>query len=157
RGPRLWRGDRLGLPGLKTQPAETSKRGGRLFAAPPDQPRARRGTDVVLLVAALLGLGVAVVAYPPRSFERAPVRFLACSPGWLDPAWGFFSDLAWFWAILLVVLALARRRWFVVGQAVAAVALGAVGGIVASRLAVGSWPHVSDAVFGTARATRFPS
>ena len=145
------------MPGLKTHAAVSSSRSVRLFAAPAGQPRGRRGTDVVLLVAALLGLAIGVVLYPPGSFERSLERFLASIPGWLDPVWGFFSDFTWFWAVLLVVLALARRRWFVVGQALAAVVIGVLAGLAAARLAIGSWPDVSDAVFGTARATRFPA
>ena len=71
--------------------AETSGGGVRLFAAPAAQPRARRGTDVVLLVVALVGLGIAILAYPPSSFERSLQRFLASIPGWLEPLWGFFA------------------------------------------------------------------
>ena len=122
------------------QAADGYRRGIRLFAAPADQPRARRGTDVVLLLAALLGLGIAIIAYPPSAFERSLQRFLASIPGWLDPVWGSFSDLTWLWAIVLVVLALVRRRWFVVGQALAAAVLAALIGLAASRLATGSWP-----------------
>ncbi|HTR33259.1 MAG TPA: lysylphosphatidylglycerol synthase transmembrane domain-containing protein [Gaiellaceae bacterium] len=136
---------------------QSARRGVKLFAAPADQPRARRGTDVVLLAAALLGLGAAVVAYPPSAFERALQRFLSSIPSLFDPVWGFLSDLPWFWAILLVLVALAYRRLFVVGQALAALVLGALVGLVASRLAIGDWPHLSDAVFGTGQAPRFPS
>jgi hypothetical protein len=57
----------------------------KFFAAPPGQPRARRGTDVVLLVPTLLGLALAIVAYPPSSLERSLEVFLANLPGWLDP------------------------------------------------------------------------
>ena len=65
----------------------TIRRGFRLFAAPAGQPRARRGTDVVLLVASLLGVVLATLAYPPSAFERSLVRLLAAIPGWLDPVW----------------------------------------------------------------------
>jgi glycosyltransferase 2 family protein len=144
------------LRGLSTQAADRNRRGIKLFAAPADQPRARRGTDVVLLVASLVGLAIFIIAYPPSSFERSLQRFLASVPSWLDPVWQFCGDLTWLWAGLLVVLPLVRRRWFVVGQALAALVLGAATAVVASRLAVGAWPDLSDAVFGTARATRFP-
>ena len=73
-------------------------RGIKLFAAPANQPRARRGSDVLLLLAAVLGLGIAILAYPPSSFERSLQRFLASIPGWLDPVWQFFTDLPWLWA-----------------------------------------------------------
>lgn len=132
------------------------RRGARLFAAPADQSRARRGTDVVLLLSSLVGLVLAILAYPPSSFERSLQRFLATIPSWLDPVWGFFSDLPWLWAIVLVILALVRRRLLVVGQALAALVLASLISLIASRLAIGSWPNVVDSVFGSAQAPAFP-
>jgi uncharacterized membrane protein YbhN (UPF0104 family) len=131
--------------------------GFRFFAAPPGQPRARRGTDVVLLAGALLGLILATAAYPPSSLERSLEAFLAGLPGWLDPIWGFLFDLLWLWPLVLVVIALVRRRFVVVAQAAAALVLGALAAFVACRVATGSWPDVADAVFGTAGAPRFPA
>jgi uncharacterized protein (TIRG00374 family) len=127
-----------------------------LFAAPAGQPRARRGTDIVLLAGSLLGLGLAVVAYPPSGFERALVRLLASIPHWLGPVWGFLEDLTWFTALALVVLTLVRRRWFVLAQVLGALVLGTVTALVAARLALGSWPDLAGAIFGTSRAPRFP-
>jgi glycosyltransferase 2 family protein len=148
--------DGLRLRGLNTQAAQSSRRGVRLFAVGADQPRARRGTDVVLLILATFGLGLTILAYPPSTFERSLQRFLASIPGWLDPAWGFFTDLAWLWAVALVAVAVVRRRWVVVAQALAALVLSVVIGLVASRLATGAWPNLSDAVFGTSAAPSFP-
>src|SRR5262249_25419376 len=123
---------------------------------PARQPRARRGTDVVILLPALLGLALAIAAYPPSSLERSLEAFLAALPGWLDPLWGFLSDLLWLWAVALVAIALVRRRWIVAGQAAAALALAVLLALSAARLAIGSWPPVADAVFGTSRAPSFP-
>jgi uncharacterized membrane protein YbhN (UPF0104 family) len=111
---------------------------------------------VVLLVVGLIGVGIAVLAYPPSAFERSLQRLLASIPAWLDPVWGFFTDCVWLLAVLLVGLALLRRRWFVVGQVAGAFALGAVTALVATRIALGEWPGVADAVFGTSSAPRFP-
>jgi glycosyltransferase 2 family protein len=127
-----------------------------LFAAPAGQPRGRRGTDIVLLVGSLLGVGIATLAYPPSGFERSLQRLLATIPHWAGPVWGFFSDLAWFVALSLVAVSTLRRRWFVVGQVVGALVIGTAAAFVASRLALGSWPGFTDAVFGTSRAPRFP-
>ena len=129
----------------------------KFFAAPAGQARARRGTDVVLLVPALLGLGLAITAYPPSSLERSLERFLAALPGWLDPVWGFMSDLLWLWALVLVAVALVRMRLVVVAQALGALPLGALLSVCSTRLATGSWPHLADAVLGTANAPRFPT
>ena len=130
--------------------------GFRFFAAPPGQPRARRGTDVVLLVPAVLGLALAIAAYPPSSLEQSLESFLASLPGWLDPVWGFLVDLLWLWALLLIAIALVRVRLVVVGQAVAALVLAALLSLWASRLAVGTWPDLADAIFGTADAATLP-
>ncbi len=133
-------------------------RGGlRVFAAPPGQPRARRATDVVLLVPALLGLGVAIAAYPPSSFERSLERFLRSIPGWLDPAWGFLSDALWLWAVVLVAVALLCRRFVAVGEALAAAVLAVLVGLVSARLTLGSWPDLSAAIAGTSGSPRFPN
>jgi di/tricarboxylate transporter/uncharacterized membrane protein YbhN (UPF0104 family) len=129
----------------------------KFFAAPPGQPRARRGTDVVLLVPALLGLVLAIAAYPPSSLEQSLETFLAGLPGWLDPVWGFLSDLLWLWALVLVAIASVRVRLVVVAQALAALVLGALLALWATRLATGSWPELADAIFGTSRAPRFPA
>jgi len=131
--------------------------GFRFFAAPVGQPRARRGTDVVLLVPAVVVLALAIAAYPPSSLEQSLESFLASLPGWLDPVWGFLSDLLWLWALVLAAVALVRVRLVVVGQAVAAVVLAALVALWAGRLAVGSWPDITDALFGTADARPFPA
>src|SRR5262249_18362139 len=130
--------------------------GMRFFAAPRGQPRARRGTDVVLLVLALSGLALAIAAYPPSSLERSLETFLAALPGWLDPVWGFLSDLLWLWALALIAIALTRRRLVVVVQALAALLLAALLGICAARLAIGSWPPLGGTVFGASGAPSFP-
>jgi uncharacterized membrane protein YbhN (UPF0104 family) len=138
-------------------PAAALRLGIRFFAAPAAQPRARRGTDVVLLVPALIGLALAIAAYPPSALEQSLESFLAGLPGWLDPVWGFLSDLLWLWALLLIAVALVRVRLVVLGQAAAALVLAALVALWCARLATGSWPDVSDAVFGTAHAVDFPA
>ena len=132
------------------------RRGLKLFAAPADQPRARRGTDIVLLAGSLVGIGIAVVAYPPSGFERALGRLLASIPHWLGPVWGIFEDLSWFSALALVALTIVRRRWFVLAQVLGSLVLGTVTALVAARLALGSWPDLAGSIFGTSRAPRFP-
>jgi hypothetical protein len=138
-------------------PAELLARGLKVFASPAGQPRARRATDLVLLGVALVGLGATIVAYPPGGFELALQRFLASIPDWLRPVWGFATDLTWLFAALIVVVALMRLRLAVVVQAIASALVAALLGICVVRLALGSWPDVSDAVLGTASGPRFPS
>jgi uncharacterized membrane protein YbhN (UPF0104 family) len=136
--------------------ATATRLGLKLFAAPPNQPRARRATDAVLLVVALLGLVLAIAAYPPSTFEGALQRFLASVPSWLDPVWAFCADLLWLSALVLGIACLLRRRLAIVAQALLALVLAVALGLVAARLAAGSWPAVVDAVFRTADAPPFP-
>jgi len=137
-------------------PAAALAVGLRIFAAPAGQPRSRRAADVVLFVPALLGVLLATVAYPPSAFERSLARFLASFPAWLDPLWGFLSDLLWLFALALLAAALFRRRFGVVGQALAAMLFAAVVGLCAARLAIGSWPDLDGALRGTSEAPLFP-
>jgi uncharacterized membrane protein YbhN (UPF0104 family) len=139
------------------EPVPLLRRGPKAFAAPPGQPRARRATDLVLLVPALLGLALALAAYPPSSFERALERLLASIPGWLEPVWEFLTDALWLWAIVLVVAALVRGRLAVVAQALASLVLAAAVALVAARLAIGAWPDLVGALLGTDDSPRFPS
>jgi glycosyltransferase 2 family protein len=143
------RGVRVSVPLLR--------RGVRFYSAPVDQPRARRATDVLLLVPALIGLVLLIVAYPPSGFESSLSTFLASFPAWLDPVWGFLYDLLWLAAFLLLVAVLVSRRWAVVLQVVSAVVLAAVLTIVSTRLALGHWPPIGAALEGGSDAPRFPA
>jgi glycosyltransferase 2 family protein len=144
-------------PERRVHAPELLSRGLRVFAAPADQPRARRATDLVLLVVSLAGAVLALVAYPPSAFERSLERLLAATPEWLDPVWAFLTDLLWLWAAALLALALVRRRLVPVGQAFAAMALAAVLGLLAARVAIGEWPDLVGALLGTDRGPRFPN
>ena len=128
----------------------------KLFAAPKGQPRARRGTDLVLLVPAVLGVVALVAAYPPGPFERSVERLFATTPGWLDPVWGFAADSLWLWAAALVLAALVRGRFWIVAGALASCVLAACTAMVAARIALGVWPDVGDAILGTPQGPRFP-
>jgi uncharacterized protein (TIRG00374 family) len=137
-------------------PSELLVRGLKVFSSPPGQPRARRATDLVLLLSSLAALAVIVAAYPPGGFEVALQRLLAAVPDWLDPVWGLLSHLTWFFALVLLVIALVRRRFVVLLQAVGSLVLAAAVGVLVVRIAVGSWPDLSDALLGSAGAPRFP-
>ena len=129
----------------------------RLYAAPSGQPRVRRATDVLLLLGALLGLWLLIAAYPPSGFERSFEDFLQNVPGWLGPVWGVAYDFLWLWAGLLVLAALACRRWVIALQAAGALVLAAGIALIVSRLALGSWPDVWDAIEGASHSPVFPA
>jgi uncharacterized membrane protein YbhN (UPF0104 family) len=129
----------------------------RIFSAPAEQPRFRRATDVLLLVPAVVGLALLIVAYPPSVFERSLDSFFGAVPGWLDPAWGFLYDLLGLWAIVLVLAAVLGRRYAVVLEAVAAFVLALVVSLVSARIALGHWPAFWDAVRSGSNGPRFPA
>jgi uncharacterized membrane protein YbhN (UPF0104 family) len=128
----------------------------RIYSSPRGRPRFRRAADIVLVVAAVVGLGLLVAAYPPSDFERSFSAFLASFPGWLDPVWAFLDDVLWLWAIVLVVAALLARRPAVALEGIGSVFIAAALAFVAARLATGGWPDLGAAVTGASDAPTFP-
>jgi uncharacterized membrane protein YbhN (UPF0104 family) len=109
-------------------------RGRTLFATPASEPRARRFTDVALLVGTSLSLWAAIAAdVPPPGFVVAAALFLRSAPSFLDTVWQISVDLLALWAILLVVAAAVRRRVDVVRDVVVAVAVAAGVWLLATR------------------------
>ena len=74
------------------------------YAAPRDQPRVRRATDIVGLVASLLALAGIVAAQPPGSLERSFLRFLRAFPTWLEPVWATLIGVLIMWVVVLLVV-----------------------------------------------------
>ena len=128
----------------------------RIYSSPRGRPRFRRATDVVLIVAAALGLGLLVAAYPPSELERSFSAFLDSFPGWLDPAWAFLDDVLWLWALVLIVAAVIARRPAVALEGIGAVLVAIVLAYTAARLATGDWPDFFAAIRGGSDAPSFP-
>jgi uncharacterized membrane protein YbhN (UPF0104 family)/tRNA A-37 threonylcarbamoyl transferase component Bud32 len=83
----------------------------RLFASARHRPRARRATDVVLLVLAVAGIALCVAAaHPPSGFESALIEMAASVPSAFDVVWKLLAGAQLGWAVLLVVLTLVRWR-----------------------------------------------
>jgi uncharacterized membrane protein YbhN (UPF0104 family) len=129
----------------------------RIYSAPRGQPRARRATDVLLLLLGIVGLILLTSAYPPSGFEGSFQEFLQNRPGWLDPVWEFLYDLLWLWAMLLLLTAVVRRRWVVALQAIGAFVLVAVIAWICSRAAIGHWPGLGSALEGASGSPDFPA
>ena len=90
----------------------------RVFLDPDPSLRARRATDCVLLVWSIVGLvGLGVLEDSKPAVESALARLFAALPGWFDSGWRFLSDLPLLWAVVLVVVALAQRRYRLAGSA----------------------------------------
>jgi uncharacterized protein (TIRG00374 family) len=147
----------LADPQARDDIAGAFRRGLRFYVGSAGEPRFRRATDVVILVPALLGLALAIVAYPPSSLELSLVALLHRFPAWLDSFWAFLYDLLLLWAIVLVVVALLRRRALVAVQAIGAIVLAVAIGAVAARLATGDGPALSNLVLRHADRPPFPT
>jgi uncharacterized membrane protein YbhN (UPF0104 family) len=130
----------------------------RLFATSGGEPRARRATDAVLLVVALIGLGLASAAESPLpGFARAVASFAAAVPNFLDALWQLSLDLLAVLAVGLIVAALVRRRRSVARDMGVAVLLAGCVWLVASRAVAGSWPDVWDALRAAEPPPWYPS
>jgi hypothetical protein len=105
--------------------------GPRLFAAPADEPRARRASDVITLVSAAVALTlISFAAVPTPGFTRTIAALLDAAPRFLDTAWQFFTDLLVLVAIVFVLATLVRRRWSIGRDVLVAGAAATVVGLV---------------------------
>jgi uncharacterized membrane protein YbhN (UPF0104 family)/tRNA A-37 threonylcarbamoyl transferase component Bud32 len=81
----------------------------RIFSSASDAARARRPTDLVLLIAAALSvIGLALLA-PGTSLDTSVAQVLASFPGALKSVWQASYDLLVGWALFLLVAALVSR------------------------------------------------
>jgi len=136
----------------------SARRGYRLFASPIDEPRARRATDVVLAAVSVLGLALlGWVNTPPASFERALIDLFEALPDFFDGLWQLLYDSFALWALVLLITALARRRFALARDlALASVAAVAVS-LACARIVQGSWPDLWAALRSSEPPPYFPS
>lgn len=115
----------------------------RLFVDRRDRQRARRASDVLILLVTTVGLAFLVVlASPPSRFESGIVTSLAAIPDVLDGLWRLTMWLGLIWAGFLLVATLVRRRWGVLRDIVVALAATVVLVALVGRLAEGDWAFV---------------
>ena len=83
----------------------------RLFATPADEPRARRASDVSLLIVGVVGLiSLSLAAIPLPGIVRALAALLEEIPSFFDGVWQVTLDVLAVLAVVLVVLSGVRRR-----------------------------------------------
>jgi uncharacterized membrane protein YbhN (UPF0104 family) len=134
------------------------RRGPRLFAASVDEPRARRASDVILLVSTAVGLALMTAATEPLpGFVSSVSRFVATWPDFLDALWQFFVDLLVILAVLLAAVAFLRRRTAVGRDLVLSVVVAAAIWLLLSRGVAGSWPPVWESLRSAAPPLQFPA
>jgi uncharacterized membrane protein YbhN (UPF0104 family) len=71
--------------------------------------------------------------------------------------WGFLYGLLALWAILVVLAAVAWRRYALAVEALGAGVLAVAVAIVSARLAVGAWPDLARAIEGGSGSPAFPA
>lgn len=125
----------------------------RFFAVPSHARRDRRPTDLTMLIVSV----VVVWVFATRAghglgrFERALTDLVAALPVFLDPVWAIANDALRVWAVALVIVAAWRRRWGLLRDMAAGLALAAVAVMVIGRVVNGAWPDVSAGLsFGEA-------
>jgi hypothetical protein len=132
--------------------------GPRVFATPPDEPRARRASDVLKLVTSAIALLMLVVITAPEpGFIDALTRFLLSFPSFLDGLWQFTLDLLVVYALGLVVVASARRRWSLTRDLVLVIFVAAGLTMLVGRWVEGSWPAAWDALGAASPPSHFPA
>ncbi len=118
-----------------------------LFSSRVEEPRSRRATDLIALVASISGLVIiGWIAVPPAGFERALDALGEAVPTALADLWVLIVDGFAFIAAFVLVAALVRWRTALLRDQLiaAAVALGL--SLLIGRLALGSWPSANDSL-----------
>jgi glycosyltransferase 2 family protein len=131
----------------------------RFFAVGDDAQRDRRPTDVLLLVtSALVVLVFAARAGDPiGSFEQAFVEWVQALPSFLDPVWRITHDVLRYWVVVLVLVTLWRRRWWLFRDLVVGVVVALAAAMVVGRIVGGDWPDISDGLFALDRRLAYPA
>lgn len=123
------------------------RRRARLFSSGIDEPRARRATDVILLVAALVGLGLlTLVAVPQAGYERALTTLARAVPGAFDSLWRLLIDLLGLAVLGVFVATIVRRRFALLRDLVLAAVVAFLIGLVVERAALNAWPTLSGSL-----------
>jgi uncharacterized membrane protein YbhN (UPF0104 family) len=123
--------------------------GVRVFSSAGDAPRARRPTDIVLLVLSLAGIVVfSLVAPGPLAVDQAASQLVAALPGLVGWFWELSYDLLIGWALLLLVVPLvARRRRRLLLDLVLAMVLAFAFASVAGLIGGTSWSSMIGSLF----------
>jgi len=129
-----------------------------VFSSASDAPRARRPTDVVLVVLALVTIGgMTLVAPGPGHLDAAAQEFIQALPGLLGWFWETAYDVLFVWAIVLIAIPIAARRRtrMLVGELLALGITFIVGSAVAGLAGVSGSESVR-AIASSAPPARYP-
>ncbi len=120
----------------------------RIFSSASDAPKARRPTDVVLLMLSVLGVVVLSFFAPgPTAIDKTVSDLVHELPGLFGWFWEISYDLMIGWALLLLILALfarGRKRLFLTELIAGGLALGFA--MLAGRIAGTDWSSSLEAL-----------
>src|SRR3954452_17487510 len=131
----------------------------RVFSSASDAPRARRPTDVVLVVLALVTIGgMTLVAPGPGHLDDATQQFVRSLPG----LFGWFCEIAYdlliIWAVVLIAVPIvARKRTSMLVGELLAVAITCVVGATAAAIAGVSASESMRAIASSDPPARYPA
>jgi len=113
----------------------------RVFSSASDAARARRPTDILFLIASVVGLVVlGFVAPGPIGFDHATTSFIDALPGLFGWFWELSFDLLLGWSLFLIVASIAfRRRKLLLLEELVAGGLAVAGSLVAGVAAGTPW------------------
>ena len=129
-----------------------------MFASGRDEPRARRPTDIALLLLTGLGLGLLVIANRAGEVIQDDIdQLVAHLPLLLEGLWNFGSDLLVVWGLGLVVAALVSRRLPLARDCVLATAMALVGCSIANLVSGSPRGSVVTQLTASAGPPSFPA
>ncbi len=130
----------------------------RLFATPASEPRARRVTDVLLLVAAVVALVlVSAAEFPAPGFVVAFTVLFRSAPHFLDTAWQISADLLALFALITLLATFVRRRFDVARDSIVALVVALAAWFLVARWAQGEWPALGQSLRSVYPHARYPS
>jgi uncharacterized membrane protein YbhN (UPF0104 family)/tRNA A-37 threonylcarbamoyl transferase component Bud32 len=122
-----------------------------------EQPRARRATDVILLVSSALGLALlGALAVPPPGIEQSFGSFVSSVPSGLDGLWRLMIAGLAAWSFVIAVASATLRRWPVLRDLLLAASVALCASLVLGRIVVGARPAVWDSLRSVAGTEHFP-
>ena len=127
----------------------------RFFSSSADAARARRPTDVVLVLLAAATLGLVSIAAPdPTAVDQRITKLVDDLPGLLGWFWETASDLLVLWPLVLLVAAVvASRRLFLLRDQLLSTLLAAV----VAALVAGGVSALADGLTATGPPTLYPA
>ena len=127
----------------------------RFFSSAADAPRARRPTDVMLLMLSLVGVATGIALAPdPTDPASVTAEFIRSLPGLFGWLWEIAHTLLLAWAVIVVGaallgrgrLALVRDQWLAMGVA-----------LFACFLVAGDWDTTLEGLLASGPPTVFPA